>query len=218
VIKPGEEWGTPTDAPPDTVVTGDDTALAAAVPDDPAVVPLVRFVPRGSELARAIGMASADPEPRGIALPVDAIVTDHGIAVNLARFGPDPGALRARHRRHAITVVVDGRVVHDGRATTVVIANGQFSGRSDLVPRGHPGDGRLEVHVYALAAGERAAMRRRLPTGTHLPHPRIATASGRTVTVRCAGRARPLTLDGRTVGRVHAVEALVRHPALRLLI
>ena len=52
--------------------------------------------------------------------------------------------------RERLLVTVDGRTVHDGPATSVVVANGQFSGTADLAPRGHPGDGRLEVQVYAL--------------------------------------------------------------------
>src|SRR4029079_2169440 len=140
-----------------------------------------------------------------------------GIAVNLVVVGTAPPALRAWHRARPVTVRVDGRTVHDGPATTVVIANGQFTGPADLVPRGHPGDGRLEVQVYALGAGERGAMRRRLPTGTHVPHPRIVATSGRTVVVTAA-RAWPVTLDGRPRGRRAELTASVRHPALRLLI
>jgi hypothetical protein len=220
VIKPGEEWGAPTDADPDLVVTGDDAALAAVVPTAADAVPLVRFVPDGSELARAIGVAATAPDAphRGIALPVDAIVTDHGTAVNLVVLGPTPAALRAWHRPQRLCVTVDGRTLHDGPATTVVIANGQFSGTADLVPRGHPGDGRLEVQVYALRPAERAAMRRRLATGTHLPHPRIAATTGRRVQVRAAGTGPTVTLDGLAIGRLAELEASVRHPALRLLI
>lgn len=217
MIRPGDEWGEPTDVPPDLTVRGDDTALAAVVGDDPASVPLVRFDPVGSELARTVGITVGDREPRGIALPVDAIDTDLGRAVNVVIVGVAPPALRPWHRARDVTVRVDGRTLHEGPATTVVIANGQFSGAADLAPRGHPGDGRLEVQVYALRAGERAAMRRRLPTGTHLPHPRIATTTGRTVVVTAAV-ARPVALDGRPVGSRTGLTASVRHPALRLLI
>jgi len=219
VVKPGEEWGAPTDAAADQVGTGDDAALAAVVPDDDATVPLVRFVPHRSELARAVGVtATPGGAPRGIALPVDAIVTDCGIAMNLVMLGRAPDALRAWHRLRHVTVTVDGRTLHDGPASTVVIANGQFRLDADLVPRGHPGDGRLEVQVYALRAGERSGMRRRLATGTHVPHPRITTSSGRTVTVRTGARPVAATLDDRPVGRVTGLDAAVRHPALRLLI
>jgi len=220
VIKPGEEWGTPTNASPDVVVRGDDAALAGVVPRDADVVPLVRFLPEGSELARAVGVASPPPDAaaRGIALPIDAIVTELGTAVNLVLAGTAPDALRAWHRPRRLRVTVDGRTVHDGPATSVVVANGQFSGRADVAPRGHPGDGRLEVQVYALRPGERSAMRRRLPTGTHLPHPRITTTTGRSVEITAPDGGVPVTVDGRPAGRVDRLTASVRHPALRLLI
>jgi len=220
VIKPGEEWGGPTDEPPDLSVAGDDAALAEAVKASAARVPLVRFAPHGSELARAIGLAPIpkDASPRGVALPVDAIVTDLGAAVNTVIVGHVPDRLRAWHRSHVVTVEVDGRALHDGPATTVVIANGQFSGAADLAPRGHPGDGRLEIQVYAVPRRERRAMRARLPTGTHLPHPRITTTTGRDVTVHVTGRALPVALDGRPLGRIRSLDLSVRHPALRLLV
>jgi hypothetical protein len=217
VIRPGDEWGEPTDAAPERAVRGDDAALAAVVGADADAVPLVAFEPIGSELARAVGITGADRTPRGIALPVDAIDTGAGVALNVAILGVAPPALRARHRRRRVTVRVDGRVLHDGPATSVVIANGQFVGAADLVPRGHPGDGRLEVQVYTLGAGERSAMRHRLPTGTHVPHPRIVTTSGREVVVTTSVPW-PLTLDAHDRGRHTGITARVRHPALRLLI
>ena len=72
------------------------------------------------------------------------------------------------------------------RALCVIVANGQYLRGFDVVPRGHPGDGRLEVHVYALEPRERAPMQHRLTGGRHLPHPHITETSGRRVTVRFA--------------------------------
>ena len=91
---------------------------------------------------------------------------------------PRPARVRFGTRSHHVHVLVDGREVVTGPATTVVIANGEFFDGLDIVPRGHPGDGRLEVQVYALRRGERRAMRSRLPRGIHVPHPRITTATG----------------------------------------
>ena len=90
-----------------------------------------------------------------------------------------------------------------GRATAVVVASGQYLRGADVVPRGHPGDGRVEVQVYAVARGERAGVRGRLPQGVHLPHPDI------TQTTRPPGRGAggpgarsPLEVDGvRGAGR-----------------
>src|SRR6476646_4397710 len=187
MIEKGEPWGRPGAGPPDLEVRGDDGDLAAAVQTRPGA--RVRFVAApASDLARAVGLADV---PAGeTELPVDALIVDlvrdesEGLAVNMVVLGIPPDRLRAWHRRHHCTVAVDDRTVFDGHATTVVVANGQFLRGLDVVPRGHPGDGRFEVQVYALGATARRAMRRRLPVGEHLPHPDIHQVSGTVVTVR----------------------------------
>ena len=141
-----------------------------------------------------------------------------GLAVNVIEFGTPPGSLRSLARTHEVSVTVDGRRFHVGPATSVVIANGQFVDGLDVSPRGHPGDGRLEIQVYALRPGERGGMRRRLATGSHLPHPRIRTGSGRRIRVRVTGGAWPLRVDGRAVGRTGTVEVEVLSPAVHLLV
>ena len=78
----------------------------------------------------------------------------------------------------------------EGRAFAVVVANGQFLRDADLVPRGHPGDGRIEVQVYDARAGRargRCASVSRV--AATFPHPRIAEAPGGGS--RCAGSAIP---------------------------
>jgi hypothetical protein len=177
------------------VVTGDDAALAAAVAAQPGVV--VRFEPHAtSDLARALGLPG--PAEAGRAAPLDALrLADGALAVNTVVSGVVPSRLRMRHRRRACLVHVDDRQVFEGRATTVVVANGQFLDGLDVVPRGHPGDGWLEVQVYALAPAQRRRMRRRLPTGTHVPHPEIHAFQGRTVRVAWEAAAE-LGIDGRS--------------------
>lgn len=222
MIRPGDEWGSPTSAPPDLVVRGSDHDLAAAVAAA-APASLIRFVPHESQIARALGIADVPldrPEPpaRGIALPVDVLRSDDHIVTNTLILGHEPTRLAAHHRRRGVRVVVDAREIFAGDATTVVIANGQFVPGADLVPRGHPGDGWCEVQVYALHPGERRGMRRRLPGGAHLPHPRIVTARARTVEVTTDGREWPLRRDGRAAGRVAHLHAIVVPSAVRLLV
>ncbi len=221
VIRPGEEWGSATDAPADLVVRGDDAELAAAMtaarPDS-----LIRFLPSGSDFARSIGLADAalddTTEVRGIALPVDAIRIGTDLAVNVAVLGIDPTRVAAHHRRRGVRVVTDGKETFVGVATTVVIANGQFIEGADLVPRGHPGDGWCEVQIYALAPAERRAMRHRLPGGAHLPHPRIVTARARTVEITTTGKGWPLTLDGHAAGPRSQLQTTLIPNACRLLV
>ena len=245
MIKPGEEWGRPTDATAEIECHGDDQALAALITTDsadPVPARLVRFFPSGSDLARAVGLADLkadlnadldtdlnagasvtdrvrhDRPIRGIELPIDAISSDLGVAMNGVILGISPTRLRPYHRRRPIRVWVDGRELFSGPATSVVIANGQFVAGADLVPRGHPGDGRLEVQVYALAPGERGPMRRRLPTGTHLPHPRILATSGRVIEIDGLRRPWPVTLDRRSGQAETRLGLSILPSALRLLI
>jgi diacylglycerol kinase family enzyme len=212
----GRPWGHPAGGPADLEVRGSDAELAAAAASHPGA--LVRFAPDpGSDLARAVGL-DATGEPAGIDAPLDALACDPGgLALNAVVLGTAPGRLRVWSRTTGVEVTVDGRVLADGPATTVVIANGQFVDGLDVVPRGHPGDGRIEVQVYALRPGERRAMRARLPTGAHLPHPRIATATGGAVTVH-AERQLALTVDGVARAAVGALAVTVRPAALRLVL
>jgi hypothetical protein len=215
VIRPGDPWGEPAAGPPDATGAGSDHDLAALAAAHRGA--RLRFEPdERCELARAVGLTTA---AAGVTdLPVDALdLDDGGLAVNMVVAGVAPDRLRAWSRARPVTVRVDGRLVHDGPATTVVVANGQFRRGADLVPRGHPGDGRLEVQVYALGAGERAAMRRRLPGGGHLPHPRITTARGRQAQIRWAAPA-PVEVDGTAGPRRAALDVTVRSPAFVLLV
>jgi hypothetical protein len=216
-VKPGEEWGEPADAPADLSVDGPDAALAAIAADHPGA--LVRFRPDpSSDLARAVG-AAAGAATSGLAVPIDVLAaTPGGMAVNAIVLGTPPRRVRATTRRAPVEVRVDGRGVATMPATTVVIASGQFLDGLDVVPRGHPGDGRLEVQVYALRPGERRAMRARLPRGVHVPHPRITTTSGRQVEVVVRRGTLPLTVDGVGRGRVARLTVAVLPAAIRLLL
>ncbi len=117
-----------------------------------------------------------------------------------------------------MTVTVDGRPVWSGPATTVVVATGQFLDGLDVVPRGHPGDGRAEIQVYAVRPRERRALRGRLHTGTHVPHPSIAQASGRRIEIMCTHGAAPLAVDGHPGGSAEHLDIDVVPGAYRLLL
>jgi hypothetical protein len=240
MIRKGEPWGRPATGPFDVEVHGGDHDLAVAVQSCTGA--RVRFVAGdGSDLALAVGLAGPPAEAVGDAaghavgdaaagteLPVDGLLVDglvadggalavNMLAVNMIVLGRPPDRLRAWHRRVPCRVTVDDRVVFDARATTVVVANGQFLRGLDVVPRGHPGDGRFEVQVYALRAGSRDKMRRRLPLGEHLPHPDIHQVSGRVVTARF-GAPQPLEIDGRSRSPRPEITVRVVPEALVLLV
>jgi len=214
VIRRGEPWGSPARGPAVARGAGGDADLADLVRDHPGS--RLSFRPDPScDVARAVGLT---PSASGaVELALDAVALGDTLVVNLVVAGPAPDRLRWWHRRRPVTVRVDHRPVFEGRATTVVVANGQFLRGADLVPRGHPGDGRLEVQVYAVPPGQRATLRRRVRAGGHLPHPEIVTAHGRRVEVAWAGPT-PLEADGRARGRRATLVATVVPAAFTLLV
>jgi len=216
-IRRGEPWGEPAAGAPSHRVQGDDADLAATV-EAAAREALVAFDPApASDLARAVGRVAGTPES-GVALPLDVLrLGDGSPAVNALVLGTAPDRVTLRTRAVALEVSVDGRPWWSGPATTVVVATGQYLHGLDVVPRGHPGDGRLEVQVYALRAGERRAMRARLASGTHVPHPRIRTGRGTTVAVRAA-RGLPLEVDGHRRDPAAQVRVGIEPGAYRLLV
>ena len=215
MIRPGEEWGSPTDSPPDLEVHGSDATLARAVGATPGA--LIRFVPdTTSDLARAVGLGPG--EPHGTAVPLDVLALGDGtLAPNRCVIGTAPDRLRWSTPAIDLDIEIDGSPWFAGPATTVVIATGQFLRGVDLVPRGHPGDGKAEIQAYELTRRERRPMRSRLPIGTHVPHPRIRQRTARTIVVRARSSA-AYEVDGVARTPVGELSIEVKPEAYRLLI
>jgi YegS C-terminal NAD kinase beta sandwich-like domain len=218
MIEKGRPWEQPAAGPSDVTVEGDDRALAAVVERQPGA--RVAFRPRASDFARAVGLT--DEPQGGVEVSCDALTVEaDGVtttAVNMVVLGTAPDRQRWWSRSRPVLVRVDGRVVHDGAATAVVVGNGQHLRGNDVIPRGHPGDGRVEVQVYFLERRERAAMRARLPRGDHVPHPRIRSASGSEVEVWAAEGIRRLEVDGEGRSPVTEATVTVRPGAFTLLV
>ena len=220
-LRPGQSWGTETSDPPDLEVSGADQRLAQVLTSGISD-PLVRFLPAAeSDLALAVGLV-AGAAPAGLALPVDAleVVGDGGleaVAVNSIVVGMAPDRLRAWHRPAALSVDIDGASVDAGKATTLVVMNGQYLRCLDVSPRGHPGDGVAEAQLYALKPGARRAMRARLTTGAHVPHPAITIRKARRLVVRAA-RPVALEIDAQPAGRITELSITLRPAAYRLLV
>ena len=225
MIRKGKPWGSAASDRPDLEVVGGDAVLARSVVAG-APVPLFGYRPSaGADLARALGL-SMDSQ-RVTELSVDALEVEllevgsesgvARIAVNAVVLGTAPDRLTRWTRRRSVEVTINGRSVWSGRAAGVVVANGQFLRGGDIAPRGHPGDGRIEAQVYALKPGDRAEMRRRLATGTHVPHPFILERSGRVVEVEGSSLL-PVEVDGLRWEPTSRVRVTVVPGALRILV
>jgi hypothetical protein len=190
-IKPGQAWGRPVPRPPDLVVVHSDDELARAISQERASPIGVG----GGDLARTLGVT-----PSGAAsLTSRPTVNEYLIDLLEVRLdGAEEPILACAH----VVARSPWRGGHWLRGRILVVMNAEFIGDWDIAPRGHPNDGRVEVVDVAasMTARERLAARRRLPTGTHVPHPSIATRSVRTGTWKFE---RPLdvVIDGRRSDR-----------------
>jgi hypothetical protein len=210
-----------TSPPPDLSVAGDDAALARWVADHPGARIAFRPGPT-SDVARAVGLDATSPtrpsSPASGSIALDALrLADGDLAVNMIVLGTPPDVVGRFTRPIGARLEVDGTHVATTRATTIVIATGQFLRGLDVVPRGHPGDGRLEVQVYRLRGVERREMRERLGRGAHIPHPRITQRPGHQVDVVATKPVR-IEVDGVARPPVRALSVAIVPNAYRLLV
>ena len=142
----------------------------------------------------------------------------------------DEGRLRSEA---AMTFPVDlGQVLVDGRlhlfvahlvarnrwwTKAVVAMNAQWVRGWNLGPKSHPNDGRLDVFESSLRVGDLAKVRRRLPSGSHLPHPRITSRRVAATTIEL-DRTLPVRLDGEVVDEGRSLVIRLEPDVLRVVI
>lgn len=194
-VRRGEDWGGRGSLAPDAAVVSTDAELIDAVATSLTLdlgSPEVGLL--GGDLHRTLGSprhtAEELREGRGVRLPVDICAVEL-----LEETGSDRtlyfcAHLVAMQRRGALFA-----------GHTVVAMNAAFCGEANLAPRAHPGDGLIDTIEGSLGFSDRVRARRRLVTGTHVPHPSLAT---RRVTEACFefGSSARIVLDGRN--SVHA--------------
>ena len=167
-IRPGEPWGREVPFPDDLHVVADDRALALEL---------------ASSGGRAVAVASGDIL-RTLGNPtLTGRTTLNELPIDLIEFRLDDGDEPGHACAH---LVVRSPWWRGGwlRGQVLLVMNCEFRGDWDVAPRGHPNDGRVETFRIDTTFGVRGrlAARRRVTTGTHVPHPAIATGSIRTTT------------------------------------
>ncbi len=103
------------------------------------------------------------------------------------------------------------------RGRVWVAANAAHMGAWNIAPRAHPGDGLLDILDADLPLGQRLGARRRLPGGTHVPHPQIRYTRTRAEQVEFA-RATSIWLDGRSVGSARRLSVRLEEEALLVVL
>jgi hypothetical protein len=202
-IRKGEAWGEPGALPDDGVVVRTDAEARAALEDarrHGRPFPALGLL--GGDLARTLAAPGDEARLRSV---------DRGAMT----FPVDVGQELVDGRLHLFVAHLVARSRWWTRA--VVAMNAQWLGDWNLGPRAHPNDGLLDTSDARLRLGDLAKVRRRLPTGTHLPHPAISTRRTAAMTFELE-RALPVWLDGEQVdeGRVLAVR--LEPDALRVVV
>ena len=174
-VRRGEDWGRRAARPADVVEVADDAAGAALV--DAAGGKVDRPPCSGCSAATSAAPSAAARPSITLADEVGEYPVDLGLVVL-------DGVERA-----FLAHLVARRSWWRGEV--VAAMNAEYLGAWDVAPRGHPNDGRLDVlHVVDLGVGDRWKAWRRLPTGTHVPHPGIALRPAAAVDPRSADRSR----------------------------
>ena len=184
-IEKGQPWGTAARRPDDLLVVDSDAAVARSLIDAP-------HRPVGvsaGDLHRSLG--SPAPRTEMQRLPVDLLTCrfDGHTEVALAHV-----VMRSSWWRGAL----------------VAAMNVDHLGDWNVAPRAHPNDGRVDVVEVAptMTVRERWQARGRLPSGTHLPHPAITTASVRERSWEF-DQAVTVWVDGVRAGRARSVSVEV---------
>ena len=203
-IARGEDWGAAGELPTGASIYESDAGLSRAVEYavakglEPPVCGLV-----GGDLWRTLG-----GPPGGTSRLRAGPATQVTVDVGWLRFDE-------HELEHAFVAHCIARTRLWGEVLAVM--NAEWLDEWDVAPKGHPGDGWLDVTEAALSWPERQKVRDRLATGTHLPHPGLRTFRVREAEFEF-DRPRPLYLDRTPFSRVSRLEVRVEPASLTVLV
>ena len=202
-VRRGATWGSAAPLPPGAPVVRTDAELRTLVErarragEPPPTVGLL-----GGDLCRTVGGTGSTERLRS-----DAATT---LPVDVVRVVLDD------EREHWFVAHLGARA--RGRwGWSCVAMNAQWLGDWDLGPRSHPGDGLVDITSGALPLGDRWEARRRMPSGTHLPHPALQTERCSATTLEFPV-SRTVHLDRVAVGRARVAVLEVEADAVLVVV
>jgi hypothetical protein len=193
-IRRGEPWGTQVARPPDLLVAGGNAELAdlaARRPHDDVSV-------CAGDVHRSLGAPGLRSEAQR--LPMDLLVV----------------SIDGRTTTAAAHVVARRSW---WRGTIVAVMNVDHCGAWIVAPRAHPNDGRFDIVevTAAMSIRDRVMARRRMPSGSHVPHPAISVTTSTSQRWRFHHPTR-ISIDGSDAGRCRELEITIRPDAYHLVV
>lgn len=172
MIRKGQAWGVPAEVPADVVGVASDAELAHLL----AVRPAAAVTLTGGDLHRTLGRPAAVVAGATARLvPIDVLrcELDGEPHVAVAHVVVRPTSRLASRLGSQL-----GSWSGWWHGPIHGVFNAEYLGRWDVAPRGHPNDGRAEVVEVdaAMTVRQRCQAWRRLPSGSHVPHPLIASS------------------------------------------
>lgn len=201
-IEKGRPWGAPGQLPDDGVVVHSDAEARRIVTEalraDRPIPPLGLL---GGDLCRTLGGVGDESRLHSR----DAMT-----------FPADLGRVLVDGRLHwFVAHLIARRSWWRGRA--IAVMNAQWLGDWDLGPRSHPNDGLLDATDGSLPLRDRLAARRRVRTGSHLPHPGLRTTRAAAMTFDL-DPALDVELDGDAIGSARHLVIQVLPDALTIVV
>lgn len=200
-IAKGQPWGAPGRFPADGVVVHSDAearAVVSASMREQRAVPTIGLL--GGDLCRTVGGRGDETRLRSdeaMTLPIDI------------------GSVMLGGERHWFVAHLVART--RSWSTVALTMNAQWLGPWDMAPKAHPNDGLLDAVQASLSVSDRLKARRRLPLGTHVPHPGIETR--RSAAHRFGfPRALDVWLDGERIGSARELEVTLLPDAIRIVV
>lgn len=201
-VERGATWGRPGGLPDDGVVVESDLAARSVVErhrraNEP--IPTLGLV--GGDLCKTLGGTGDRTRLRSgsaTTMPVDV------------------GAVLLDGRLHWFVAHLVARRSW-WRGPVVAVMNAQWLGTWDVAPRAHPGDGLFDILVGDPPLGDRLKARKRLITGTHVPHPDIDVRRSSAWQTELDPDL-DVWLDGEKLGRFRNVSVRVEPDALTVVV
>ncbi|MEO5841539.1 MAG: hypothetical protein ABIQ73_18745 [Acidimicrobiales bacterium] len=202
-VRRNEDWGDLGTMPADTVV----------VTSDREVSRLVERAWSGNVALPDVGLAGGDlRRALGGRRDVSQLQSDDDVLVAMI----DVGAVTVDGQRFAFVAQVIARS-RWWTSPVFAVMNSEWLGEWIVAPRAHPGDGYFDLVEARLSLGDRIKARRRLPTGTHVPHPSIQVRKITTTEITF-GTTRAIYVDGEHVGAATAMQIECHREALRVYV
>ncbi len=234
-IKKGEDWGTRQRVDDTIPVVSSDGAFADLFTVEDGTEQdgnsaggnsAGGLVLRGPELVGLVPNNDVPATPRqstnGLARTVGARGTRHDILghertvlpLDLGIVVLNPGSEGETRLVMASSLVVCGRF---WSGVTEAAMNSAFLADWNVTPSGHPNDGRFDIVRAELSMSDRMKAKKRLVSGSHLPHPNIDVRRLREAEFRPAPTAR-VWIDGREHRNVALVSVVVVSDATSMAI